>query len=169
MSLDMTTAHGIPGLPLQLQYDEISACADLLRPSESVMDLNIGAALWLAAQAEGPVLIHRPRQSPAASPTHSAPPADQPSPCDQAAQQQHIYGQTADGVVKSVGRGEPAGSGNVKEDVGQIRSGVEEGGRYRSRSRVVLLGHGADELCAGYGRHRTRFRSHVRLMPASLN
>jgi asparagine synthetase B (glutamine-hydrolysing) len=24
---------------------------------------------------------------------------------------------------------------------------------------VVLLGHGADEQCAGYGRHRTRFRA----------
>jgi asparagine synthetase B (glutamine-hydrolysing) len=23
---------------------------------------------------------------------------------------------------------------------------------------VVLLGHGADEQCGGYGRHRTRFR-----------
>jgi asparagine synthetase B (glutamine-hydrolysing) len=32
------------------------------------------------------------------------------------------------------------------------------GQRYRSTARVVLLGHGADELCAGYGRHRTRFR-----------
>ena len=29
------------------------------------------------------------------------------------------------------------------------------------QARVVLLGHGADELCAGYGRHRTRFRAEV--------
>ena len=57
------------------------------------MDLNIGAALWLAAQAEG-----------------------------------ELYG---------------------------------EGGFYRSRARVVLLGHGADELCGGYGRHRTAFRHQV--------
>ncbi|CAL5219898.1 g1823 [Coccomyxa viridis] len=63
---------------------------DLLCPADTVMDLNIGAALWLAAQAEG-----------------------------------ELYG---------------------------------EGRRYRSKARVVLLGHGADELSGGYGRHRTAFR-----------
>ena len=57
------------------------------------MDLNIGAALWLAAQAEG-----------------------------------ELYG---------------GGEG------------------FRSSARVVLLGHGADELCGGYGRHRTAFRHQV--------
>ena len=31
------------------------AHAGLLRPADTVMDLNIGAALWLAAQGEGPV------------------------------------------------------------------------------------------------------------------
>ncbi|KAL0044306.1 hypothetical protein WJX82_010374 [Trebouxia sp. C0006] len=31
---------------------------------------------------------------------------------------------------------------------------------YRSAARVVLLGHGADEQHAGYGRHRTSFRNH---------
>ena len=60
------------------------------------MDLNIGAALWLAAKAEG-----------------------------------ELYG---------------------------------EGSRYRSKARVVLLGHGADELCGGYGRHRTAFRHQVQAM-----
>ncbi len=29
---------------------------------------------------------------------------------------------------------------------------------HRSAARVVLLGHGADEQCGGYGRHRTSFR-----------
>ena len=32
---------------------------------------------------------------------------------------------------------------------------------YKSAARVVLLGHGADEQHAGYGRHRTSFRNHV--------
>lgn len=32
-------------------------------------------------------------------------------------------------------------------------------GSYRSAARVVLLGHGADEQHAGYGRHRTSFRN----------
>ncbi|KAL0019585.1 hypothetical protein WJX79_003455 [Trebouxia sp. C0005] len=31
---------------------------------------------------------------------------------------------------------------------------------YKSAARVVLLGHGADEQHAGYGRHRTSFRNH---------
>lgn len=36
------------------------------------------------------------------------------------------------------------------------------GGVYRSAARVVLVGHGADEQCGGYGRHRSRFRTHAR-------
>ena len=34
-------------------------------------------------------------------------------------------------------------------------------GWYKSAARVVLLGHGADEQHAGYGRHRTSFRNLV--------
>lgn len=30
--------------------------------------------------------------------------------------------------------------------------------RYISRSRIILVGSGADEQCAGYGRHRTKYR-----------
>lgn len=33
---------------------------------------------------------------------------------------------------------------------------------YRSAARIVLVGHGADEQCAGYGRHRTTFRNQAR-------
>ncbi len=43
------------------------------------------------------------------------------------------------------------------------------GGTYRSAARVMLVGHGADEQCAGYGRHRTRFRTHVRPTRATLH
>lgn len=35
----------------------------------------------------------------------------------------------------------------------------EQAQQYRSCARVVLLGHGADEQCAGYGRHRTKYNS----------
>ncbi|KDP41316.1 hypothetical protein JCGZ_15723 [Jatropha curcas] len=30
--------------------------------------------------------------------------------------------------------------------------------RYKSKARIVLVGSGADEQCAGYGRHRTKYR-----------
>lgn len=30
--------------------------------------------------------------------------------------------------------------------------------RYKSEARIVLVGSGADEQCAGYGRHRTKYR-----------
>eukprot|EP00775_Hariotina_reticulata_P004225 gene4225-4474_t len=72
----------------------------LLHPAGTVMDYNIGAALWLAARARGKLL-----QVPA------------------------LVGSGATGL-------------------------------YGSAARVVLLGHGADEQCGGYGRHRTCFRNH---------
>ncbi|KAJ9510727.1 hypothetical protein QJQ45_027646 [Haematococcus lacustris] len=44
----------------------------------------------------------------------------------------------------------------------EVEASLEEvdqhsGQAYTSPARVVLLGHGADEQCGGYGRHRTRF------------
>ena len=37
---------------------------------------------------------------------------------------------------------------------------MQDGSRYkyRSRSRDLIVGSGADEQCAGYGRHRTKYR-----------
>jgi asparagine synthetase B (glutamine-hydrolysing) len=85
-------------------YEDVEACRPrllrLLIPSETVMDLNIGAALWLAADGEG-----------------------------------YVY------------------TPNCPEKQSEIPMA------YRSQARVVFLGHGADELFGGYGRHRTRFRS----------
>lgn len=34
-----------------------------------------------------------------------------------------------------------------------------QGVKYKSKARIVLVGSGADEQCAGYGRHRTKYRS----------
>ncbi|XP_024018287.1 asparagine synthetase domain-containing protein 1 isoform X1 [Morus notabilis] len=31
--------------------------------------------------------------------------------------------------------------------------------RYRSKARILLVGSGADEQCAGYGRHRTKYKN----------
>ena len=93
----------------------------LLYPSDSVMDLNIGAALWLAAAGEGTIL--------------------------------------------SLGGGKGTGSDDDGDDRSAVKSANNNiylgqvGMMYRSTARCVFLGHGADELFGGYGRHRTRFRN----------
>ena len=83
--------------------------AGLLRPARTVMDRNIGAALWLAARGEGWVDV---ASAPAAS--------------------------RAAGAAR-------------------LAAGVRV--PYASRARVLLLGQGADEQCAGYSRHRAAFRA----------
>ena len=30
--------------------------------------------------------------------------------------------------------------------------------KYKSKARIVLVGSGADEQCAGYGGHKTKYR-----------
>lgn len=63
---------------------------NLLHPCDTIMDLNIGTPIWLAARAEGMLY---------------------PS---------------------------------------------SDGAYYKSRARIVFVGHGADEQCVGYSRHRTK-------------
>ena len=81
-----------------------------LHPSDTIMDLNIGAALWLAANGEG--------------------------------------------WIETGDRKRVAASTDESDDAQS--SGQRT--NYRSEARVLLLGQGADEQCAGYGRHRTVFR-----------
>eukprot|EP00210_Caulerpa_lentillifera_P000469 g452.t1 len=64
----------------------------LLHPCDTIMDLNIGTPLWLAAKGEGV-----------------------------------LYPPSNDST-------------------------------YRSQARIVFVGHGADEQCVGYSRHRTKYR-----------
>jgi len=87
---------------------------NLLHPAGTVMDLNIGAALWLAVGASGTLRL--------------PPPQTQLGEAGAAAPQQPAANQR-----------------------------LTDGQPYTSAARVVMLGHGADEQCAGYGRHRTRF------------
>lgn len=45
---------------------------------------------------------------------------------------------------------------------GWVCEGDDEGYlhvRYRSKARILLVGSGADEQCAGYGRHRTKYKN----------
>ncbi|KAJ4831422.1 hypothetical protein Tsubulata_023217 [Turnera subulata] len=51
------------------------------------------------------------------------------------------------------------GDGWVFERTGNNSSESVERVRYKSKARIVLVGSGADEQCAGYGRHRTKYRS----------
>ncbi|KAK2967786.1 hypothetical protein RJ640_008006 [Escallonia rubra] len=72
----------------------------LINPARTYMDLNIGLALWLAANGNG-------------------------------------------WLNDESSKGGDAGYQRLK---------------YKSTSRIVLVGSGADEQCAGYGRHKTKYR-----------
>mmetsp|Transcript_29082 Transcript_29082/g.86108 ORF Transcript_29082/g.86108 Transcript_29082/m.86108 type:complete len:693 (-) Transcript_29082:89-2167(-) len=98
----------------------------LLHPAGTVMDLNIGAALWLAAAGEGRLRFPEPLGSKVSMTS-----AEQ-------------LREAASGAAVSTSA---CGGGGQPHAL------------YRSPARIVLLGHGADEQCAGYGRHRTSFRA----------
>eukprot|EP00873_Tetraselmis_striata_P014168 jgi/Tetstr1/434432/TSEL_023532.t1 len=103
---------------------EVDTCRqrllDLLHPAGTVMDLNIGAALWLAARGEGALRLAGP------------------------------WGQEAEG------RRVQAHLFTLHQCMFIVYPPSCIG---RCAARILLLGHGADEQCAGYGRHQTRFLS----------
>ena len=93
--------------------DMISAhLAATLYPSKTVMDFNIGGALWFAARAAGRVLTAQPQ-------------------------------------VRS----------EVMDTVAYENVLTTRASEMCSDAKVILLGQGADEQCAGYGRHRSAFRA----------
>ena len=51
-----------------------------------------------------------------------------------------------------------SGDGWVCEESSTNDLESQERYRYKSNARIVLVGSGADEQCAGYGRHRTKYR-----------
>jgi len=165
----------------------------LLHPAGTIMDLNIGAALWLAVGARGklrrPVSWCMPKQPSggASDAAASAAPEAAASAVSTITTASAASAASGGGFAKAEeaigsssmksspccqGGGADPGTAAGKESLegwqlgnpGGI-AGDDEGGdvaagaRYRSSARVVLLGHGADEQCAGYGRHRTRFRN----------
>lgn len=81
-----------------------------LYPSKTVMDFNIGSALWFAARAAGRVFSAQP-------------------------------------PVRS----------EVMNVVAHENVLTTPASEMSSDARVILLGQGADEQCAGYGRHRSAF------------
>ncbi|GAQ79948.1 asparagine synthase domain-containing protein [Klebsormidium nitens] len=186
----------------------------LICPSQTYMDLNIGAALWLAARGRGFVAVEAASESDCKR-LQSSNSLDEQLDCAERAQPR-----TSDGRSSNLQGAEPSNrlesreetrigpectvlraaegqsrkaesqsdgaedSGDRRADdwrhieAGQLRrshgrrSGGEDGcdiGRsddphrtaenpYTSSARVLLVGSGADEQCAGYGRHRTKFR-----------
>ncbi|XP_050237210.1 uncharacterized protein LOC126686946 isoform X2 [Mercurialis annua] len=52
-----------------------------------------------------------------------------------------------------------SGYGWVSRGTSNSKDESEQRVRYESQARIVLVGSGADEQCAGYGRHRTKYRS----------
>ena len=187
------------------------------------MDLNIGAALWMAAQAEGQVTVasaltastqqpatHQSARlsEPTASTTLPADPDSTKSHCGcsrssvshatSAAQNSQQAGAPGAQCLSTVGyatdthghasraQDDNAQTASMSSDSGpdgnaarlccenMLSDDTEQSssrhrevsvscGRYKSAARVVLLGHGADEQHAGYGRHRTSFRNQVSL------
>jgi asparagine synthetase B (glutamine-hydrolysing) len=147
-----------------LQVDEHSQhIRSLLHPAGTVMDLNIGAALWLAARAQGQrVLIPvRSSSSSADEPASNAAPSSINSSGSSSMWRlvpaEEALAAAAAGTSKTSGdiTSSSANSSSCKCSQSS-QSSVPY--RYCSAARVVLLGHGADEQCGGYGRHRTRFR-----------
>ena len=112
-------------IAVDASYEDLKARENrllaLLHPRDSVMDFNIGGALWLAAAGTGRLIDV----------------VDDDVVDDDAS--------TNDASNRSLS-GAPHAPTSVVVDE-----------RYVSKARVVFLGHGADELFGGYGRHRTRF------------
>lgn len=100
----------------------------LLHPCATVMDANISAALHLAVRAHG--RIH-PCNHPPRTSSHPS---------------QVFTGSPANPT--------PPTTPNPNACPACMHSMSE----YVSGARVVLLGHGADELFGGYGRYKTRYR-----------
>lgn len=196
----------------------------LLHPSATIMDVNIGAALWTAAQAEGKLTIVKGSTA-SSFPTNSFKSHHPVTACQKQQQQEEAVAQQKSGRTsltpdcasdrqqaapfeQSIESQEQVGGPNLSQQPQGSTVGIpdsklqyakpaekhqastqqeavsteqQEGPAqheqrqvaqheqtrtaqhdwYRSAARVVLLGHGADEQHAGYGRHRTSFRNQV--------
>ncbi|KAL3914746.1 MAG: hypothetical protein SGPRY_007517 [Prymnesium sp.] len=169
---------------LQAHRGQLSS---LLWPARTVMDLNIGAALWYGSRGLGYARHVHPLCTPRPSKADGCRYAScMPLPTEQttAGGMEETQGVQLslvweDGVESNVirvdisvgacvgGEHHLSTEGHVSsEGVVSSKGHMSSEGRvssegfvgYRSAARVLLLGTGADELMGGYGRHRTVYR-----------
>ncbi len=163
---------------LQADRDELLA---LLAPCNTVMDLNIGAALWYGARGRG--ALRRSWDPPVAADGSGCRYAAAATPCGltpSAERDGGLRGGGGGGRDDSVGEGggrtrcavdaridwAPRVSGGAHPRLAlRLDAGVASAseiatssGEIASGARVLLVGTGADEQLGGYGRHRTVYR-----------
>jgi len=157
-------------ISLQELLDARGRLLELLLPASTVMDVNIGAALWFGAKGEGRLRTRGDGAGGASAEVAAA-------VCR--------YHQDATGGDADARQARPAvldarlrcedkqGQPCVELSIDWVREPVAPpaeaqaaagalGGlpRFRTEARALLLGMGADEQMAGYGRHRTTFARH---------
>lgn len=129
--------------------DELRASRDrllqLLHPASTVMDFNIAAVLWFAAQGDGVIFESNSRPTGGATAHcagHQRPVSGYSTP---------VISEFCRYAVTSPADGIPAA---------QFAELLPHNGtytKYHSDCRVLLSGLGADELLGGYTRHRVTF------------
>jgi hypothetical protein len=137
------------------------------------MDLNIGSALWCAAHAAGrlqypqlPAWRSAARCRAAQRCAGANDGAEQPASPKAAG---NARTGTSSSVTAKAGAAGASAAGTSAGSVEALWQPAGEGVPYRSCARVALLGHGADEQCGGYGRHRTTFCREVHISNATVS
>ncbi len=139
----------------------------LLQPCSTVMDLTIGAALWFGARGLGrlaPVsAARRPHADESrlcryarAAEAEAALPSPPPRLCDEPP-----LPPPPPPPPNHVRASLEVSRDRVRLRIHLLRvaaAAPRRGAEYRSSARILLLGMGADEQMAGYGRHRTVFK-----------
>lgn len=116
------------------------------------MDLNIGAAFWFASRGRGKLRqYHEDVKDMLYAQTNE--------------QQRPLLRMGAEGAAKGVGRQKPIKEDGKEEDengssfmVTSLSGMFASEEEYCAQCKALLVGIGADEQLAGYGRHRTVFQ-----------